>query len=210
MNATTGLDIDMGGGIALHLSDDGEGRWLLAFNRPAPALDAVEVQAIARNGQCLPMKMFAGPKGNAVYASGPVERAYRVRIVVKDGAAARRRDMRLPGTADYPLAKGARGGTFVSMGHDSFVEVLPENDACWRVVFHDKETLTAAPPVADVVAEAITPPGVDDQVRGLTVRAGADGHSLVLEGKVGDADHLRLAVMMGDHYHTRCVPVLRP
>ncbi len=210
MNATTGLDIDMGGGIALHLSDDGEGRWLLAFNRAAPALDAVEVQAIARNGQCLPMKMFPGPNGNAVYASGPVERAYRVRVVVTDGAVARRRDIRLPGTPDYPLAKGPHGGTFISMGHDSYVELLPESEAVWRVVFHEKETPTGAPPVADVVAEAIAPPGVDDQVRALTVRPGADTHSLVLEGKVGDADHLRLAVMMGDHYHTRCVPVLRP
>jgi hypothetical protein len=210
MGTTTQLAIDMGEGLRVRLSDEGDGRWKLAFGQAAPALDAIEVQAIGRNGQCHAMKMFPGPDAASVYASGPVEKAYRVRVVVGQGGDIRTRDVRLPGTADYPLAIGAHGGTLISMGHDSYVEVLPQDGERWKIVFMDGDVPVSAPPLADVKAEAIGAPEVEDQVRGLAVLAGDDAHSLFLEGKVGDAGYLRLAVIMGDHYHTRCVPVTRP
>lgn len=204
------LDIHMWHGLALELTDAGDGRWKLAFAEAAPALDAIEVQAIGRNGQCHPMKMFAGDDARSVYASGPVEKAYRVRVVIAHGGHTHTRDVRLPNTADYPLTTGAHGGTLISMGHDSFVELLPVAAQRWKISFLDKETPTSVPPVADVKAEAIADPRAEDQVRELAVLPGDDPHSLFLEGKVGDAGYLRLAVMMGDHYHTRCVPVTRP
>jgi hypothetical protein len=210
MSTTTALHIDMGKGLALDLTDEGEGRWKLAFDTSAPALDHIEVQAIGGNGQCHPMKMFPGPDRSSVYASGPVEKAYRVRVVVNHGDHTHRRDLRLPGTPDYKVTKGTHGGTLISMGHDSFVELLPQGDRRWKLTFLEKEALTRVPAVADVVAEAIAGPADEDQVRKLAVLPGDDQHSLFLEGKVGDAEYLRLAVMMGDHYHTRCVPVTRP
>lgn len=210
MDTTTDLAIDLGAGMALHLSDDGDGRWKLAFGGTAPALDAIEVQAIGRNGQCHPMKMFPGATADAVYASGPVEKAYRVRIAIRGADATRTRDVRLPGTPDYPVVIGRHGGTLISMGHDSFVEVLPQGAARLKIIFLDKEVLAARPPLADVKAEAIAAPTEADQVRPLAVLQGDDPHSLFLDGKVADACHLRLAVMMGDHYHTRCVPLTRP
>ena len=210
MSTTTMLPIDMGRGLAIEMSDEGDGRWKLAFNKAAPALDAIEVQAIGRNGQCHPMKMFPGPDASAVYASGPTEKAYRARVVVSHGDHLHKRDVRLPGTADYPLTTGTHGGTLISMGHDSYVELLPTSKERWKIIFLDKDVLTGVPPIADVKAEAIAAPGVEDQVRDLAVLPGDDSHSLFLDGKVADADYLRLAVMMGDHYHTRCVPVTRP
>jgi hypothetical protein len=207
MNIST---IDMGRGTTIQLSDEGDGRWKLAFNGAAPTLETIEVQAIGRNGQCHPMKMFPGPKPSEVFASGPIEKAYRVRIVVGSGERAHRRDIRLPGTADYPLATGRNGGTLISMGHDSYVEVLPKGAQRWKITFLDKDVLTRVPPIADVKAEAIAAPSAEDQVRDLKVVPGDDPHSLFLEGKVADADYLRLAVIMGDHYHTRCVPVTHP
>jgi hypothetical protein len=202
--------IDMGHGTAIQLSDEGDGRWKLAFNGTAPALATIEVQAIGRNGQCHPMKMFPGPTASEVFASGPIEKAYRARIVVGQGDGAHKRDIRLPGTADYPLTTGRNGGTLISMGHDSYVEVLPNGAQRWKITFLDKDALTSVPPIADVKAEAIAAPSAQDQVRDLKVLPGDDAHSLFLEGKVADADYLRLAVIMGDHYHTRCVPVTRP
>lgn len=210
MSTTTTIPIDMGRGMRVEMSDEGDGRWKLAFDKPAPALDAIEVQAIGRNGQCHPMKMFPGPSAAEVYASGPTEKAYRARIVVKHGDHTHKRDIRIPGTADYPLTLGTHGGTLISMGHDSYVEVLPVSEHRLKITFLDKDVLTGVPPVADVKAEAIAAPKAEDQVRDLRVAPGDDAHSLFLEGKVGDADHLRLAVIMGDHYHTRCVPVTRP
>ena len=210
MSTTTALPIDMGRGLALDLSDEGDGRWKLAFNKEAPALDTIEVQAIGRNGQCHPMKMFSGPDASSVYASGPTEKAYRARIVVSHRDHSHKRDVRLPGTADYPLTIGTHGGTLISMGHHSYVELVPAGERRWKITFMDKDVLTNVPPVADVKAEAIAEPGGDDQVRDLAVLRADDAHSLFLEGKVADANYLRLAVMTGDHYHTRCVPVTRP
>lgn len=210
MGTTTALPIDMGRGMTIEISDEGDGRWKLAFNRPAPALDTIEVQAIGRNGQCHPMKMFPGPSGTEVYASGPTEKAYRARIVVSHGDHTHWRDVRLPGTAGYKLTTGTHGGTLISMGHDSYVEVLPVSEHRLKITFLDKHALTAAPPVADVKAEAIAALQNEDQVRDLEILAGDDAHSLSLQGKVADAGYLRLAVMMGDHGHTRCVPVTRP
>lgn len=210
MTTATALPIDLGQGLSAEMTDEGDGRWKLAFKDTAPPLSAIEVQAIGRNGQCHAMKIFPGPDAAAVYASGPTEKAYRARIVVSHGGQTRKRDLRLPGTAGYPVTIGRHGGTLISMGHDSFVEVLPIGERCWKITFLDKDVLTSVPPIADVKAEAIASPMVDDQVRDLTVLAGDDPHSLFLDGKVADADHLRLAVMMGDHYHTRCVPVTKP
>jgi hypothetical protein len=206
MATTTELPIDMGGGTKIGLSDAGDGRWRLAFNEAAPALDEIEVQAIGRNGQCHPMKMFPGGGPNELFASGPTEKAYRVRVVIRHEDHDHTRDLRLPGTADYPLATGTHGGTLISMGHDSYVELLPKGDGRWKITFLDKEVLASAPAIADVKAEAISEPNVQP----LKVLPGDDPHSLFLDGKVGDAGYLRLAVMMGDHYHTRCVPVTRP
>ncbi len=212
MSATTTapVSIDMGRGMAVQMTDEGDGRWKLAFNHTAPALDAVEVQAIGRNGQCHPMKMFPGPDATSVFASGPTEKAYRARIVISHGDHTHKRDVRLPGTADYPLATGTHGGTLISMGHDSYVEVLPTGADKLKITFLDKDVPTGVPPIADVKAEVIGEPSEDEQVRDLTVLPGDDAHSLVLQGKIGEANYLRLAVIMGDHYHTRCVPVTRP
>jgi hypothetical protein len=206
MSTTTRLPIDMGHGLALDLSDEGDGRWKLAFNKAAPALDAIEVQAIGRNGQCHTMKMFPADTAQSVFASGPTEKAYRVRVVVSHAGHTHRRDVRLPGTADYQLTTGSHGGTLISMGHDSYVELLPAAEDRWKISFLDHETPTSVPPLVNVKAEAIA----DDQVRDLAVLPGDDSHSLFLEGNVADAAYLRLAVIMGDHYHTRCVPVTRP
>ena len=210
MSVTTETKIDMGMGMVIAMSDDGEGRWKLAFNHAVPPLDAIEVQAIGRNGQCHAMKMFPGPDAASVYASGPTEKAYRARIVVSHGDHTHKRDIRVPDTADYPLVVGAHGGTLISMGHDSYIEVLPEGTDRLRITFLDKDALTSVPPVADVKAEAIGESTEDDQVRELTVLPGDDPHSLYLQGTIADAPYLRLAVIMGDHYHTRCVPVTRP
>ena len=204
------MDIDMGRGMAVRMTDDGEGRWRLAFEHGAPALDAIEVQAIGRNGQCHPMRMFPGPDPSSVFASGPTEKAYRARIVISHGDHTHKRDVRLPGTADYPLTAGPHGGTLISMGHDSYIEVLPAGEDTLKIVFRDKDVLTRVPPVADVKAEAIGDETEAEQVRDLTVLPGDDAHSLFLTGKIDGAPTLRLAVMMGDHYHTRCVPVTRP
>ncbi len=209
MSTSTTLPIDMGKGLAIDLTDD-DGRWKLTFNKPAPALDAIEVQAIGSNGQCHPMKLFPGDDPRSIYASGPTEKAYRIRVVVSHGDHSHKRDLRLPGTADYPLTTGSHGGTLISMGHDSFIELLPVADDRWKISFLDKATPANVPPTVDVKAEAIAAPTADDQVRDLAVLPGDDQHSLFLEGKVADAAYLRLAVMMGDHYHTRCVPVTRP
>ena len=198
MTTTTALPIDMGGGTKITLTDEGEGRWKLAFNEDAPALDEIEVQAIARNGQCLPMKMFPGPSGREVFASGATEKAYRVRVAIRHEDHAHTRDVRLPGTDGYAVTVGTGGGTLISMGHDSYVELLPKGDARWKIRFFDKEVPASAPAIADVKAEAIAAPDAHDQVRGLKVLAGDDTNSLFLDGKVGDADYLRLAVMMGD------------
>jgi hypothetical protein len=208
--SSTQTAIDMGRGMHIAMSDEGDGRWKLDFDKPAPALDAIQVEAIGRNGQCHAMKMFPGPSDSEVYASGPTEKAYRARITVSHGDHTHRRDVRVPDTADYPLTTGTHGGTLISMGHDSFVEILPQGDDRWKITFLDKEVLTRVPPVADVKAEAIGAPTEDEQVRELAVLPGDDAHSLLLRGKVAGADYLRLAVMMGDHYHTRCVPVVRP
>lgn len=210
MSLTTALRINMGRSLSVCLSDVGEGRWKLAFDREAPGLDAIEVQAIGRNGQCHPMKLFRGSTAAEIIASGPTEKAYRARIVVDRGGHTHKRDVRLPGTADYPLTTGTHGGTLISMGHDSYVELLPVGDGRWKITFLDKDVLTRVPPITDVKAEAIAAPTEEDQVRELNILPGDDDHSLFLEGKVADADHLRLAVIMGDHYHTRCVPVTRP
>jgi nickel/cobalt exporter len=188
------------------LSDGGDGRWRLVFNEAAPPIASTEIQAIGRNGQCHPLKLFPGSGAAEVFASGPIEKAYRVRVALRHDDHAHVRDLRLPGTEDYPLATGPHGGTLISMGHDSHVEVLAQADARWRISFFDRETPAPAPATADVIAEAIAEPAV----RELKVLPGDDRHSLFLDGKVGDAGHLRLAVMMGDHYHTRCVPVTRP
>ena len=204
------LTIDMGGGTRIALSDEGEGRWKLAFNEAAPPLDSIEVQAIARNGQCHRMKMFPGAGAREVYASGPTEKAYRVRVAIRHEDHDHTRDLRLPGTGNYAVSLGRQGGTLISMGHDSFVELLPQGNGRWRISFFDKEMPAAVPAIADVKAEAIAGPDAHDQVRALSVLPGDNPHSLFLVGKVADADHLRLAVMMGDHYHTRCVPVTRP
>ena len=204
------LDIDMGHGMAVQLSDEGDGRWKLAFNHGAPALDAIEAQAIGRNGQCHPMKMFPGPDANSVFASGPTDKAYRARIVVTHKDHTHKRDVRLPGTPDYPLTTGTKGGTLISMGHDSHIEVLPHGEDKFSITFFDKETPASVPPIADVKAEAIGEPSEADQVRDLSVMPGSDAHSLVLQGPIKGAKTLRLAVIMGDHYHTRCVPVTRP
>ena len=212
MSATVSapLAIDMGRGLVVQLTDEGDGRWKLAFNHGVPAPGAVEVQAIGRNGQCHPMKMFPGPDAGSVFASGPTEKAYRVRIAVSHGDHSHLRDVRLPGTADYPLTTGTRGGTLISMGHDSFVEVLPEGADTLRITFLDKDVPTGVPALADVKAEVIGDPAEERQVRSLTVAPGTDAHSLLLQGPVDGAAYLRLAVMMGDHYHTRCAPVTRP
>ena len=210
MSTTTAIPVDMGRGLALRMSDEGEGRWKLAFNKPAPELDSVEVQAIGRNGQCHPMKLFPGPDASSIYASGPTEKAYRARIVVSHGDHTHKRDLRIPGTQDYAVTTGSHGGTLISMGHDSFVEVLPVGGDRLKITFLLGDVLTGAPRTADVKADVIGDPAESDQVRDLAVRPGDDAHSLFLEGKVAGASHLRLAVMMGDHYHTRCVPITRP
>lgn len=212
MSATpsTPLSIDMGRGLDVQMTDEGDGRWKLAFNHGAPALDAIEVQAIGRNGQCHPMKIFPGPDATSVYASGPTEKAYRARIVVSHGGHVHKRDVRLPGTADYPLTTGRHGGTLISMGHDSFIEVLPRGADMLKITFLANDTLTGVPPLAAVKAEAIGDISDAEQVRDLIVQPGDDAHSLFLQGKIDGAPYLRLAVIMGDHYHTRCVPVTRP
>ncbi len=204
------LSIDMGPGRVVRVSDEGDGRWRLWFEGEAPALDAVEVQAIGRNGQCHPMRMFPGPAPGTLFASGPTEKAYRIRITVDHGGSVHKRDVRLPETAGYRLAIGPQGGTLISMGHDSYVEVVPTEADRLTISFRDKDGRTGAPPVADVRAEVIGDPSERDQVRDLAVLPGDDPHSLVLQGPIDGAGYLRLAVMMGDHYHTRCVPVTRP
>ena len=204
------LSIDMGRGMTVQMTDEGDGRWKLAFNHDAPALDAIEVQAIGRNGQCHPMKMFPGPVASSVFASGPTEKAYRARLVVSHGDHTHKRDVRLPGTPDYPLATGTHGGTLISMGHDSYIEVLPTDDDKLKITFLDKDVLTSVPPLVAVKAEAIGEASAEEQVRDLAVLPGDDAHSLFLQGKIEGAPYLRLAVIMGDHYHTRCVPVTRP
>lgn len=212
MSTTTSapLPIDMGLGLVVQVSDGGDGRWKLSFNDGAPALDAIEVQAIGRNGQCHPMKMFPGPAADSVFASGPTEKAYRIRIAVHHRDHSHKRDVRLPETEDYRLAIGTNGGTAISMGHDSYVEVLPLGADRLTITFFDKDVPTSVPPVADVKAEIIGDPSERDQVRDLAVLPGDDPHSLVLQGPIHGAGYLRLAVIMGDHYHTRCVPVTRP
>ncbi len=210
MSTPATLPIDMGKGLALDMTDEGDGRWKLAFNKSAPALETIEVQAIGRNGQCHPMKLFPGDDAGSIYASGPTEKAYRVRVVVSHAGHIHRRDVRLPGTADYPLTTGTHGGTLISMGHNSYIELLPLAADRWKISFLDKDLPTSVPPISAVKAEAIAAPAAEDQVRDLTVLPGDDPHSLFLEGKLADAGYLRLAVMMGDHYHTRCVPVTRP
>ena len=213
--ATVPISIDMGRGLSITMSDAGDGRWALAFSHvgapaPAPALEAITVEAIGRNGQCHPMKMFPGPNATQVFASGPTEKAYRARIIVLHDGHTHKRDVRVTGTADYPLLTGTHGGTLISMGHDSYIEVLPVSDQRLKITFLDKDALTAVPPISGVKADAIAPPSADDQVRDLVVHPGDDAHSLFLDGKVADASHLRLGVVMGDHYHTRCVPLTRP
>lgn len=212
MSATTStpLAIDMGRGMTIRMTDEGDGRWKLAFDHDAPALDGIEVQAIGRNGQCHPMKMFPGPDAASVYASGPTDKAYRARIVVSHGDHTHKRDIRVPGTADYPLTTGTHGGTLISMGHDSYIEVLPTAADTLKISFFDKDVPAGVPPIPDVKAEIIGAPSDDEQVRDLAVLPGDDTHSLILQGKIEDAGYLRLAVIMGDHYHTRCVPVTRP
>ena len=207
--------IDMGHGLGIEMSDADDGRWKLAFRHEgapaeAPALDGITVEAIGRNGQCHAMKMFPGPDASEVYASGPTDKAYRARIIVRHRDHSHKRDIRVPGTADYPLTTGTHGGTLISMGHDSFIEVLPVAPDRLKITFLAKDVLTGVPPVADVKADIIGDPAEDEQVRDLVVLPGDDPHSLFLQGQVADAPYMRLAVIMGDHYHTRCVPVTRP
>lgn len=209
------IAIDMGRGLGMLMSDADDGRWKLSFSHAdapaaAPALDAITVEAIGRNGQCHAMKMFPGSQGSEVYASGPTDKAYRARIIVRHGDHTHKRDVRVPGTADYPLTLGANGGTLISMGHDSYIEVLPAGAERLKITFFDKDVPTGVPPIADVKADVIGDPAEPDQVRDLVALKGEDAHSLYLQGKIADASYLRLAVIMGDHYHTRCVPVTRP
>ncbi len=201
--------IAFGDGLTVVLSDPGDGRWRLAFGGDAPPLAAIRVEAVKRNGQVAPLRMFPGDRPDTVFASGPIETAYRARITLEPGGATRCRDVLLPQAPGYEVTTGPKGGTLISMGHDSYVEVVPAADGRWTFTFMDKTEKANAPSVADVVAEAIAEAATDGQVRRLAVVPGGDPWSLVA-GPVAGATYLRLAVMMGDHYHTRCVPVVQP
>lgn len=206
------LTLDMGHGQVVILTDEGEGRWKLAFRQdgrdaPAPPLDEIMVEAIDPRGQCYEFKMFRGPSPSEVYASGPTEDACRARVSVVHGAHAHRREVTIPGAPDFGTAVGANGGTLISMGHHSFVEVLPQEADRWKLSFFKKQAVTAAPAIDDVKAEAIGDETASGQINDLTVLPGNDDSSLFLAGRLRDARFLRLSVMMGEHYHTRAVPI---
>lgn len=208
---TAHASTNMGHGQIVRLFDRGEGRWELLFSleergpTAAPPVSEIKVDAIARNGQVRSLTVVGGPGDSSAIASGRTDDAHRARIMVWHGNHFHTREVDVPGSEPVAVTIGARGGSMIDMGHDSLVEVTPANPGQWQLSFIKKGAQDVAPATDDVKAEAIV---ADGRVRALTIMAGSQPSTLLAVGNLDDATHVRLAVMHGDHYHTRSVPVV--
>lgn len=200
---------DMGHGQIVQLSPVGTGRWQLAFSEAgkpddkAPPTDEIKIEAIDQEGMVHPLMVVAGPNGSTVAASGRTENAQRARIMVMHGTHFHTREVGVPGAKALGVVPGPNGGSLIDMGHDNPVEVTPVGEGRWQLHFLARE----APPPAEVQVEAICGRCEESQVRELLVVPGPDAKTLIASGRTQDCTHIRLALVHGDHFHTRSVPV---
>lgn len=200
---------DMGHGQMVTVKPTSGSRWEIVFSKegaadyPAPPARDVQIEAIDGKGMVNPLLVVAGSNKSVVLATGKIEGALRARVIVQHTDHAHTREVRLPGADDIPSASGPAGGALIDMGHDNLIEVTAVGDGSLELKFLAQK----APPVDDVVMEAIYKEPADFQVRRLRVAAGASDTTLIAKGDTKNCSHIRLAIMHGDHFHTRTTPM---
>lgn len=209
LGAQGGAIADMGHGQIVQLLGRSSGRWELAFSKAgqpdykAPATNEIKVEAIDQNGMIHPLMIVTGPNKSSVAASGRTENAQRARIMVLHGDHFHVREVAVPGAKALGVVAGPSGGSLIDMGHDNLVEVTPAGEGRWQLNFLAQK----APLPADVQVEAVCGRCEESQVRELLVLPGTDKSKLIASGRIQDCTHIRLAIVHGDHFHTRSVPV---
>lgn len=200
---------DMGHGQIVAIRPVSANRWEVAFskegeaNYAAPAVRDIQVEAIDQLGMVHPLLIVGGANKSMVSATGKLDGALRARVIIQHGDHIHTREMRLPGAADIPSAAGPGGGTLIDMGHDNLIEVSSVGAGSLQVKFLAQK----APSADDVVMEAIFKEPVDSQVHELDVTSAGNDTTLNAKGDTKGCSHIRIAIVHGDHVHTRTAPM---
>lgn len=200
--------LDWGNGKALKLVNKGDG-FDMTFDGVVPPTKTIKVDAIDILGKCRPL-IVSPANGSTVSASGLTETAYRARVYLIEDGVPQIREAAIPGTEQMKYVKGPNGGSLIFIGHDgetATAEVI-ESGKDWKIVFADDGKELKAPAAHDVEIEAIGPTNAKDQVRRLSVSSTPDGASLRISGETANATYVRLAIKDGNHWHTRCAPLV--
>ena len=206
--------IHMGHGQMVDIAARSAGQWEVIFSEAgkpqyqAPPLAEVEADAIDTGGNVHPLTISAGDSISSVLASGQVAGAYRVRVRVVHGTHFHTRESFLPGAAPLPPRIGKHGGALIATGAETSIEIRTRNAETWELLFLSGGAVTAPPPAADIIVQAVGPKAEDYQIRNLAIEPNETNSALLAIGKIRDATHARITINIGGTQEIRSAPII--